>query len=175
MVRGASPLGGGTGKALFDQNAVDFDMTFVGQASITCGNAAPATPTNTVQANTPTATNTPAATATPTNTVIPATATARAAATQTAQNNFGGANTATPTPGGETATPAATDTPSSGGGSPVPTTPGGGQGAGITGPNTGTGGAQQGGNGLPAGWLIIGGIMLALTGGGLYVRSRKVQ
>src|SRR5581483_8138522 len=99
------------GSALFDENSVDFAMTFV-NTSVTCGS--PVTPTNTATntataTRTNTATNTPAptntSTATPTRTnTAPATNTSQAA-TNTPTNTA--TNTPVPT---STNTPTATNT-----------------------------------------------------------------
>jgi len=174
------------GSSLFDENSVDFSMTFV-NSSVTCGSAdtptftPTSTPTDTPTPGAPTSTATPTRTAT--NTPLASTQTAIAGATQTAQANFGGADTATPLPETQTAiaqltptatlAPGETPPPSGGGGGavPSPTRAGGAPGGTITLPNTGTGSDS----GIPGMWLIIGGLALAVAGGSLFLTSRRVR
>jgi len=185
------------GSALFDENAVDYDMTFV-NASVTCGSGG-GTPTDTPVP--PTATNTPIPptatatatacngacptdtpvppTATATNTAVPPTATNTSVPTATSTQGAIGVKSATPTPGGATSTAspagtaaAATNTPSTGGPAATATRPGGGAGAGVTGPNTGDGGSDGMAGGFGGLWLILGGLGLGALGGGMYLRQR---
>lgn len=153
------------------------DVTISGTGTTGCTPSAPSTAT-------PTNTAAPTDTATATNTVPPgSTSTSTSTATNTAVSGNTSTpvvvfRTVTPTVTPETPTVAPTNTPASGqpGGSTpgaqpsaAGTSPSGGQGAGITGPNTGTGPSNSGWNStliglaslLVAAGVVVGGIGVA--------------